>query len=83
MSAYVIETDIPIPEPLSKARHGKRRELQTDWTRHLDQMEPGHSTVAPDPSHLKAVEFFKLRRPEKKFVYRKVAHVGWRVWRVA
>ena len=78
--SYVIEDNIPLPNDLGRGGLG-RKDARTDWTETLDRMLPGQPTLAEDNTHRKAAENFKFRRPDKRFVIRKVPHVGWRVWR--
>lgn len=79
---YAIETGVPIPKCRSCATGAPRR-AQTPWTIVLDALEPGQSTLTTEYGKMKAASQFRMQRPEKTFVCRKIPSVGWRVWRTA
>jgi hypothetical protein len=81
MTTYTIETGIPLPESDSRGLGGAARKPQTEWTKTLDQLQPGQSTLTPEIKDWKSAQQFKVRRPERKYAIRKVAGQGWRVWR--
>lgn len=83
MTTYTIEEGVPLPESDNRGKGGAARNPLTDWTKTLDKLQPGQSTITPELKDFKAAQQFKVRRPEKKFAIRKVDREGWRVWRVA
>lgn len=79
--SYVIEENIPIPEP-RRNKVGSPRCARTAWTMVLDQLSPGQSTLTETWEDFKAAQNFATRRPDRQFVIRKLPRLGWRVWRI-
>jgi hypothetical protein len=81
MTTYTIDDDIPVPEP-RRSKTGAPRRAITPWTQTIDRLRPGQSSLCVTWSDYKAADQFRTRRPERKYVIRKIGGQGWRVWRV-
>lgn len=80
MTTYTIEEGIPIP-PKSHGNEGRPRGPQTPLTQTLEVLQPGQSLLLSERTEFKSAEQFKMRRPERTYVFRKIPRAGWRVWR--
>lgn len=79
MTAYVIQSDIPVPPT---RRGGNWIGPRTEWTRLLSLLEPGQSVMTEYHNDLKSAEQYIQRSKPKRFAIRKIPSQGWRVWRV-
>jgi hypothetical protein len=80
--SYTIEDGIPIPTGGSGGKGGARRNPRNPLTIALDSLQPGQSVLTTDIADREAADRFRHWRPERKYVTRKIAGQGWRVWRV-
>ncbi len=76
---YAIETGVPIPafRP-TDSRPGPR----TDLTQALAALEVAQSVLVEDTREHKAAMNYIERAKPRRFTVRKVAHEGWRIWRI-
>jgi hypothetical protein len=78
MTTYTIETGIPAPEQLYR-RSPPKSPIRTA----LEQLELGQSFLMDTPDEYERARSMCCNLGERKFIGRKVAGQGWRMWRIA